>query len=95
MTEISSTACDRLLVAFAPVSSVLRRAFPSSRSLKISPSCATEMCVRPATTGPRVGSSRSSSGVDDVVPDEVLARAFASRLESANRSKTSSLYTSV
>ena len=60
-TSISRTACDRLLVAFASVGSVLRRAFPWRRSSITSSPSATFTRFSPATTAPRSGSSRSSN----------------------------------
>ena len=77
--QISKTAWLRELVAFAPVSSVFRRAFPCRSSSKISPSSRTLTCVSPATHGPFSGSSLSSSAGE----------------WGTNKSYTSSLYTSV
>ena len=63
-TSISSTACDRLDVAFASVGSVFRRAFPCLNSSITSSPSATFTRFSPATVAPRSGSSRSSSEVD-------------------------------
>jgi hypothetical protein len=63
LTKISKIACDRELVLFIAVDATWRRLFPCSIKCSIVANESTAIAVRPATKGPRVGLSRTASGL--------------------------------